>query len=52
MASGEPVYAIWAQSKEMPDIARPDTVPKSWLMTTWFGTIQQIQLKYETAAKR
>ena len=49
---GEPMYAIWDQSKVMRDIPRPETVPKSWLTTMLLGTIQQTQLVYERAAKR
>jgi hypothetical protein len=30
-------------------MARPETVPKSWLTTMLFGMIQQIQLKTERA---
>jgi len=50
--SGEPMYAIWPQSKVSPDMPRPDTTPKSWLTTTLLGAIQQTQLKTDRAVNR
>ena len=51
VASGDPMYAIWLQSKVRIDIPRPETDPNSWLTTTLFGAIQQTQLKYDKAWK-
>ena len=45
VARGDPMYAIWAQSKVIRDMPKPLVYPNKWLTVMLFGAIQQTQLK-------
>lgn len=49
--SGELMYAIWLQSKVRGSRPIPLFMPKTWLTTAFFGTIQQMKVKYPSAGK-
>jgi hypothetical protein len=50
--SGFVVNEIIDQSSVMTLMPRPETVPNSWLTTTFFGAAQHTQLNTESAVKK
>ena len=52
VASGEPIYAIWPQSKVIRDMPSPDVYPNNWLTVLLRGNIQVTHEKTESAVKR